>query len=72
MRCYKIDDCAFFQHYQDRFGESALEELMSTYCQGPYQPLCKRLKYIEERGAEPPIDLCPDGYQAGTDNKIYP
>lgn len=71
MRCYKIDSCAFFRFYQGRFGEKALKTLVESYCQGPLHPMCKRLKYLAVRGEEPPVDLCPDGYQAGTGKKLY-
>jgi hypothetical protein len=71
MRCEKIETCAFFNLYKNRFGDLAYQSLLSAYCEGVFQPLCKRLKYIKERGEEPPLDLCPDGYQAGTGNKIY-
>lgn len=70
MRCYKIDNCAFFEHYRARFGEKRLQTLISSYCEGPFQPLCKRLVFIARHGENPPIDLCPDGYQAGTGNKL--
>jgi len=28
------------------------------------------LAYMAERGEEPPVDLCPDGYKAGTGDKV--
>lgn len=71
MRCHKIDTCAFFDYYKRKFGDQTLQALIGAYCEGFFQPQCKRLKYLEERGEEPPVDLCPDGYQAGTGNKIY-
>ena len=70
MRCPKINTCAFFEYYKNRFGERELKTLVSAYCEGYFQPLCKRLKYFEVRGEEPPVDFCPDGYLAGTENKI--
>jgi hypothetical protein len=70
MRCYKINTCAFFSHYRDRFGEKAFKELVGSFCEGPLQPLCRRLAYMAVRGEEPPLDLCPDGYKAGTGIKI--
>ena len=70
MRCYKIDTCAFFNHYRSRFGEKAFKDLVSSFCEGPLQPLCRRLAYLAVRGEEPPVDLCPDGYKAGTGIKV--
>jgi hypothetical protein len=62
--------CAFFNHYRSRFGEKAFKDLVSSFCEGPLQPLCRRLAYMAVRGEEPPIDLCPDGYKAGTGIKV--
>jgi hypothetical protein len=70
MLCHKIDSCAFFNHYQSRFGEKVLGGLMKSYCRGPLQPICRRLAYMAARGEEPPVDLCPDGYKAGTGIKV--
>jgi len=66
MRCQKIDTCAFFSQYKSRFGKKGIEHLVDSYCKGVLQPLCRRLSYIAVRGEEPPIDLCPDGYNAVT------
>ena len=63
MNCYKLETCAFICHYEARFGEMAFKTLVSTYCKGSLQPLCKRLVYMAVRGEEPPVDLCPDGYK---------
>lgn len=71
MRCHKINTCAFFEVYKRRLGDNRLQTMINAYCEGPFQPLCKRLKYLAERGEEPPVDLCPDGYQVCTANKIY-
>ena len=70
MRCFKIETCAFFSHYKSRFGEKAFKKLVNSYCKGPLQPLCRRLAYMAVRGEEPPVDLCPDGYKAGTGDKV--
>lgn len=70
MLCYKIDSCAFLNHYKNRFGEKTLRGLMNSYCKGPLQPLCRRLAYMAACGEDPPIDLCPDGYKAGTGTKV--
>jgi hypothetical protein len=71
MRCHKIETCAFFAYYKKRYGDQTLKALVSAYCEGFFQPECKRFKFMAERGEEPPVELCPDGYVAGTLNKIY-
>jgi hypothetical protein len=70
MHCYKISACAFFAHYQSRFGEKAFKLMVNSYCMGPLQPMCRRLAFMAVRGEEPPVDLCPDGFKAGTGIKI--
>ena len=70
MQCYKINSCAFFGHYRERFGEARLQTLIRAYCEGPLQPMCKRLLFIARHDVEPPVDLCPDGFQAGTGNRL--
>lgn len=72
MKCYKIQTCAFHEHYKNRLGDKKLQTILDSYCEGPFQPLCKRLTYIAVRGEEPPIDLCPDGYQFGTGKRLFP
>ena len=71
MLCPRIETCGFFKKYKCVIGEQRYEQLMATYCQGPLQPLCKRLQYLAEHGEDPSPDLRPDGYRAGTDKKIY-
>lgn len=70
MHCPKIDDCAFFDHYKNKFGEKELERLVNSYCKGPLQPLCRRLVYMSVRGEVPTIDLFPDGYRASRENEV--
>lgn len=72
MKCYKINDCAFFALYKSKLGDQRLQTIINSYCEGPFQPLCKRLIYMAMRDETPPLDLCPDGYQFGTGKKIYP
>jgi hypothetical protein len=33
--------------------------------------MCRRLKFQAEMGENPPDDLCPNGYRAGSHHKIY-
>jgi hypothetical protein len=70
MHCDKIYNCVFFCHYNNRFGKKAFNILVGSYCKGPLQPFCRRLAYMAVRGEEPPVDLCPDGYKAGTGDKV--
>lgn len=71
MICHKLETCGYFQKYKNKIGDQRYEKLVKAYCKGPFQPICKRLKYMVEKGEEAPPDLRPDGYQAGTNKKIY-
>ena len=70
MRCHKIDDCAFFGRYKNRFFEKEIKRLINSYCKGPLQPLCRRLAYLLTCGEVPPLDLCPNGYKAGRGSEV--
>ena len=71
MICHRLETCGYFQKHKDAIGDKRYEKLVRTYCKGPLQPLCKRLKYMAVKGEEASPDLRPDGYQAGTNKKIY-
>jgi hypothetical protein len=71
MICPRLDTCEFFRKYKEVIGDHRYELLASSYCKGSLQPLCKRLKYLAEQGEDPPVDLRPDGYEAGTNRKLY-
>jgi hypothetical protein len=70
MVCPRLEHCGFFREHRNSAGRNRYELLLRSYCQGPFQPLCKRLKYMLEREEEPPAQLRPDGYQAGTNIRI--
>jgi hypothetical protein len=71
MICPRLENCGFFEKYQSVIGVERYDLLVRSYCKGPFQPLCKRLKYLAQYGEDPSADLRPDGYQAGTNTKIY-
>jgi hypothetical protein len=71
MICHRLETCGYFQKYKDVIGDQRYDLMVRSYCKGPLQPLCKRLKYLTEKGEDPPVDLRPDGYESGTNNKMY-
>ena len=71
MLCHRLETCGFFQKYKDVIGDQRYEMIVRSFCKGSLQPLCKRLKYMAEKGEDPPPGLRPDGYEAGTNKKMY-
>jgi len=71
MSCDRIDLCVFYKTHKYRMSTRQYQLLVSTYCEGSLSPACRRKKFRQERGEEPPDELCPNGYRAGSHQKLY-
>ena len=58
--CPKLETCPFFVKHGDDLPETCLA-LISLYCRGDHQHLCKRLGFREEHGYRPSDDMMPNG-----------
>ncbi len=58
--CQLLDRCGFFLKYQHTL-DLACRGFMSSYCKGPKQADCLRLKYRTEHGCPPEDDMLPTG-----------
>ena len=68
--CERYHDCVFCKAIRYLLNPRKYELLVGSYCEGPLQPKCRRLKWRRERNEEPPDDLCPNGYRLGSHIKI--
>jgi hypothetical protein len=71
MLCDQSDTCLYYTTHKYRASRRQYQLLVDSYCEGVLQPMCKRLKYRQETGEEPPDELCPNGYRAGSHHKLY-
>ena len=71
MLCEHSADCVYYRTHKYKTSRRQYQLLVDSYCEGVLQPMCRRQKYQKETGANPPDELCPNGYQAGSHHKIY-
>jgi len=70
MLCERFETCALYVASKNKVSSSDVELLTESYCEGPLQHKCSRLKHWKEHGVSPPDDWSPTGYVAGTHKLI--
>lgn len=60
--CERSVSCVFFANHKLPLSARQYQFLVATYCQGDLQARCKRKKWREDKCAEPPDELLPNGY----------
>lgn len=71
MLCEHAVDCVYYRTHKYKTSRRQYQLLVSSYCEGVLQPMCRRIRFKNETGEEPPDELCPNGYQAGSHHKLY-
>jgi len=61
-RCDKVPACAFFTGPNLNISTRLRDFLVATYCEGELQLRCKRRKWQEDKGDDPPGQMLPNGY----------
>ena len=61
-RCDRAFSCAFFTNHSLHISARQHDFLVATYCEGELQQRCKRRKWQQEKGEDPPAHLLPNGY----------
>lgn len=70
MLCKHSDNCSYYRTFRYQQNSKQYQLLVESYCEGTLRASCHRLKYVDEFGTEPPAELAPNGYLAGTHKKL--
>ena len=72
MLCERFEACDFYAANKFRLSQRQYDLMVNSYCKGNLQSHCRRAKWRKRHeGAEPPKELCPNGYSVVTHKKIY-
>lgn len=69
MNCRFSKNCVYYATSRYKTNQRQHKLLVESYCEGTLSPKCRRIIYETEFGIEPPEDLAPNGYIAGTHKK---
>jgi hypothetical protein len=64
MLCDQHGSCEFYDLHKHAKSTEHHQMLITSYCKGSLQIICRRIKFQKENGEEAPHELCPNGYRA--------